>query len=117
MVALVVSDRKPCCSDVNHRRVHFSPHPKQSGDGQSRAAGGSSAPFYYSAAVSYLRILLSRQHARVPGRKTVEGRRAKAVCCFKNLFVVKLFQPNGKVARIQVIPIFLEWGFKFDPLT
>lgn len=35
----------------------------------------------------------------------------------KNFFVVKLFQPNGKVARIQLIPIVLEWGFKFDPLT
>lgn len=76
----------------------------------------------FSPVLCLLPLLISGScsHASMPvfqAEKRWKAEEQKLSVPLKNFFVVKLFQPNGKVARIQLIPIVLEWGFKFDPLT
>lgn len=59
-------------------------------------------------------------HASMPvfqAERRWKAEEQKLSVSVKKVFVVKLFQTNGKVARIQGIPTYLEWGFKFDPWT
>lgn len=69
-----------------------------------------------------LPILISGvdSHASVPvfqAERRWKAGEQKLSVSLKKVFVVKLFQTNGKLARTQGIPIYLEGGFKFDPLT
>lgn len=85
--------------------------------GHPGLVGSSAALCYCSAANTYSGV---DSHASMPvfqAERRWKAEEQKLSVSLKKVFVVKLFQTNGKVARTQGIPIYLEWGFKFDPLT